>query len=158
MTDASTSAPPPAHSFRPQSAEALWRQISTPHPTVGKARHLGEALVQSGVITARQLADALQTQVEERKLGVYRQLGRQLLDKGVLSEAQLRQAIAGWLGNRVIDARHYRFDAEALALVPRAVAEAESVLPLLKQSVIKPTRPDLGKGTQMGQRLSAVPV
>ncbi len=34
-------------------------------------------------------------------------------------------------------------------------AALQRVLPLLKQSVIKPTRPDLGKGTQMGQRLSA---
>ena len=86
----------------------------------------------SAVMGPAQLADALQNQVEERKLGVYRQLGRQLLDKGVLSDAQLRQVIAGWLGNRVIDARHYRFDPDALATVPRAVAEAESVLPLLK--------------------------
>ncbi len=117
---------------QPHSPEELWRLLQNPQSSAHGALHLGEALVQSGVITARQLVDALQTQVEERKLGVYRQLGRQLLDKGVLTEAQLRQAIAGWLGNRVIDARHYRFDPEALATVPRAVAEAESVLPLLK--------------------------
>ena len=63
-------------------------------------------------------------------------VGQWRRDEGVaLAQAsveQLRQAIAGWLGNRVIDARHFRFDPEALATVPRAVAEAESVLPLLK--------------------------
>ncbi len=117
---------------QPHSPEELWRLLQHPQSSAHGAQHLGDALVQSGVITVRQLAEALQTQVEERKLGVYRQLGRQLLDKGVLNEAQLRQAIAGWLGNRVIDARHYRFDPEALAMVPRAVAEAESVLPLLR--------------------------
>ena len=79
---------------QPHSPEELWRLLQNPQSSAHGALHLGEALVQSGVITARQLVDALQTQVEERKLGVYRQLGRQLLDKGVLSEAQLRQAIA----------------------------------------------------------------
>ena len=83
---------------QPHSSEELWRLLQNPQSSAHGALHLGEALVQSGVITERQLVDALQTQVEERKLGVYRQLGRQLLDKGVLTEAQLRQAIAGWLG------------------------------------------------------------
>ncbi len=117
---------------QPHSPEELWHLLQNPQSSAHGAQHLGDALVQSGVISPAQLADALQNQVEERKLGVYRQLGRQLLDKGVLSDAQLRQVIAGWLGNRVIDARHYRFDPDALATVPRAVAEAESVLPLLK--------------------------
>jgi type II secretory ATPase GspE/PulE/Tfp pilus assembly ATPase PilB-like protein len=117
---------------QPHDPDELWRLLQHPQSNAHGAQHLGDALVQSGVITPRQLSETLQGQVEERKLGVYRQLGRQLLDKGVLSEAQLRQVIAGWLGNRVVDARHYRFDPEALALVPRAVAEAESVLPLLR--------------------------
>ena len=130
--EASTSAPSVHGVPQPHSPEDLWRLLQNPQSSAHGAQHLGDALVQSGVISARQLAEALQTQVEERKLGVYRQLGRQLLDKGVLNEAQLRQAIAGWLGNRVVDARHYRFDPEALAMVPRNVAEAESVLPLLR--------------------------
>ena len=75
MTDASTSAPPPAHSFRPQSADALWRQISTPHPTVGKARHLGEALVHAGLLSTPDLAEGLQAQQEERGNGVQRPIG-----------------------------------------------------------------------------------
>jgi type II secretory ATPase GspE/PulE/Tfp pilus assembly ATPase PilB-like protein len=120
-----------AASPTPKTPEDLWHLLQNPQSSAHGARHLGEALVQSGVITPDQLRLALQTQVEERKLGVYRQLGRQLVDKGVLSESQLRHVIAGWLGNRVIDARLYHFDQEALALVPRYVAEREAVLPML---------------------------
>ncbi len=131
MNPLDPSGQPLAASPTPKTPEELWHLLQNPQSSAHGARHLGEALVQSGVITPDQLRLALQTQVEERKLGVYRQLGRQLVDKGVLSESQLRHVIAGWLGNRVIDARLYHFDPEALALVPRYVAEREAVLPML---------------------------
>ena len=102
MTDASTSVPPPAHSFRPQSAEALWRQISTPHPTVGKARHLGEALVHAGLLSTPDLAQGLQAQQEERGNSVQRPIGQILVDRGALTQDQLRNVIATWLGEYTV--------------------------------------------------------
>ena len=131
MTDASTSAPPPAHSFRPQSAEALWRQISTPHPTVGKARHLGEALVHAGLLSTPDLAEGLQAQQEERGNGVQRPIGQILVDRGALTQDQLRSVIATWLGEYTVHPGDITPEASALALIPRAVAERESVLPLI---------------------------
>ena len=131
MTDASTSAPPPAHSFRPQSAEALWRQISTPHPTVGKARHLGEALVHAGLLSTPDLAQGLQAQQEERGNGVQRPIGQILVDRGALTRDQLRSVIATWLGEYTVHPGDITPEASALALIPRAVAERESVLPLI---------------------------
>ncbi len=131
LPDSVTPANPPAFP-QPQTPEALWTLLQNPESSAHGARHLGEALVLSGVLTERDLEAALATQVEERKLGIYRQLGRQLVDKGMLSESQLRHVIAGWLGNRVIDATQFKFDAEALAMVPRSVAEREAVLPLLQ--------------------------
>jgi len=131
MTDASTSAPPPAHSFRPQSAEALWRQISTPHPTVGKARHLGEALVHAGLLSTPDLAEGLQAQQEERGNGVQRPIGQILVDRGALTQDQLRSVIATWLGEYTVHPGDITPEAPALALIPRAVAERESVLPLI---------------------------
>ena len=131
MTDASTSAPPSAHSFRPQSAEALWRQISTPHPTVGKARHLGEAVVHAGLLSTPDLAEGLQAQQEERGNGVQRPIGQILPDRGALTQDQLRSVIATWLGEYTVHPGDITPEASALALIPRAVAERESVLPLI---------------------------
>jgi len=118
---------------QPRTAEELWALLQIPQSRAHGARHLGEALVHSGVISEAQLRESLRTQVEERKMGVYRQLGQQLVDKGVLSEPQLRQVIAGWLGNRALDPRHYAFDRVAVALVPQEVAQREAVLPLLQR-------------------------
>ena len=35
----------PSTFFEPRDAESLWKRVTIPHPLVGKARHLGEALV-----------------------------------------------------------------------------------------------------------------
>ncbi len=118
------------HYPQPRSAKELWALLQIPHSSAQGARHLGEALVQSGVVTQEQLQSALQAQFEERKYGIDRQLGQQMVDKGWLTEAQLRHVIAGWLGNRVVDPTHYPFDPAVVALVPHAVAEREAVLPL----------------------------
>ena len=132
MTDASSlSASPPAHSFRPQSAEALWQQISTPHPTVGKARHLGEALVHAGMLTTPALSEGLQVQQKERDKGVQRPIGQILVDRGALTQDQLRSVIATWLGEYTVHPGDIAPETSALALIPRAVAERESVLPLI---------------------------
>ena len=37
--------------IQPPSTDALWMLLSTPHPAIGKARHLGEALLHAGLIT-----------------------------------------------------------------------------------------------------------
>jgi hypothetical protein len=63
-------------------------------------------------------------------------LGQILVRNGVLSENQLRAAIAAWLGDPVIDPRLLAPDPAALALVPRHVAERESVLPLLLENEV----------------------
>jgi len=131
MTVATSPSPAPIYP-QPRSPQELWTLLQNPQSSAHGARHLGEALVHSGVVSAEQLHKALLTQQEERKLGIYRQLGQQMVDKGVLTEPQLRQVIAGWLGNRVLDPSHYAFDTEALAMVSHAVAEREAVLPLLQ--------------------------
>ena len=135
MTDAATSAPAPApapaHSFRPQSADALWKQLSTPHPTVGKARHLGEAMVHAGLLSVPALADGLQAQKRERTDGVQRPIGQILVDRGALTQDQLRSVIATWLGEYTVHPGDITPEESALALIPRAVAERESVLPLI---------------------------
>ena len=122
---------PPAHSFRPSSAEALWKQLSTPHPTVGKARHLGEALVHAGLVSGDALAQGLRDQQAEHANGQHRLIGQILVERGDLSQDQLRQVIATWLGEYTVHPGDIAPEPAAVALVPRTVAERESVLPLL---------------------------
>ncbi|WP_422844889.1 GspE/PulE family protein [Acidovorax sp. M2(2025)] len=132
MSDAAAfSSPPPTHSFRPPNAESLWQQLSTPHPTVGKARHLGEALVQAGLLSASALEQGLTAQQQERNHGLHRQIGQILVDSGMLTQEQLRQVIATWLGEYTVHPGDIAPEPTALALVPLAVAERESVLPLM---------------------------
>ena len=121
----------PATFFEPQDADSLWKLVSTPHPLVGKARHLGEALVNADMVAVDAVIAGLQAQQEERKRGVQRLIGQILVDQGQLSQDQLREVIASWLGDYVVHPGHLQPDALALALVPRNVAERESVLPLL---------------------------
>lgn len=65
--------------IQPQSTDALWMLLSTPHPAIGKARHLGEALLHAGLITPAALAGSLQTQQEERDKGNARPIGQILV-------------------------------------------------------------------------------
>ena len=128
---ASPDAPAPGAHFEPASNEALWQLLSAPHPLTGSAKHLGEALVNAGIVQAGAVSDALKLQHHERDRGLRRLLGQILVGLGSVTQDQLRQVIATWLGDYVVHPRMLRPDAAALALVPRQIAERESVLPLL---------------------------
>ncbi len=120
----------PAPPLQPRTAAELWELLDRPQSRPLTARHVGEALVQMGLLTEQQLREVLVTQHEQRRQGVDRQLGDWLIERGLVSETQLHQAIATWLGNRTVDPIHYAFDREAVALVPQALAQRESVVPL----------------------------
>ena len=120
----------PVAALQPRTPADLLEWLQHPETRALSARHVGEALVAAGLIDERQLREALLAQLEDRKLGLHRPLGEQLVEAGALTESQLRQAIAAWLGNRVVDPTHFHFDPQAVALVPQAVAQRESVVPL----------------------------
>ena len=124
----------PAQCFQPDSLNALWDLVTTPHPVVGKAHHLGEALLHAEVVTPMQLAHALQMQQAERERGHELPLGQWLIHQGVLTDEQLRQVIASWLGEYMVHPGKLTPDPIALALVPRSLAERESILPLLARN------------------------
>ncbi|RCX10974.1 GspE/PulE family protein [Extensimonas vulgaris] len=124
-------ADPSMRSFTPPHPEALWKLVTTPHPLVGRANHLGEALLHAGLITPPVLADALQIQQLERQTGKDPHLGQILVSHGHVTPEQLQRVIDSWLGEYVVDPGKLAPDPAALALVPRTVAERESVLPLL---------------------------
>ena len=125
-TGSDTQQPPSTH-FEPQNNDALWQLVNSPHPVVGSAKHLGEALVNAGMVLSTTIDDALQLQRHERERGVRRQLGQILVELGSVTQDQLRQVIATWLGDYVVNPGMLHPDAAALALVPRLLAERESV-------------------------------
>jgi type II secretory ATPase GspE/PulE/Tfp pilus assembly ATPase PilB-like protein len=98
---------------------------------MGKARHLGEALMQAGIISEHTLQEGLQAQKAEQGIGIRRPVGQILVDRGDVTPDQLRHVIGSWLGEYMVNPGHLTPDAVSLALVPRAMAERESVLPLL---------------------------
>jgi len=130
---AATPVHPPVESahFEPIDNDALWQLVSSPHPVVGSAKHLGEALVNAGMVRPAELAEALRLQRQERERGEHQLTGQLLVKRGALSQDQLRQVIAAWLGDYVVHPGQLEPEAAALALVPRQIAERESVLPLL---------------------------
>ena len=105
--------------FTPPHAEALWKLVTVPHPVIGKAQHLGEALVHAGLISAPVLADALQIQQLERQTGKDPHLGQILVNHGHVTPEQLQRVIDSWLGEYVVDPGKLTPDPAALALVPR---------------------------------------
>lgn len=123
-----SSHPPDEAPARPRSPEDLWKLLQASRAEVESAPRLGEALRLSGLIDRETLEHALD---EQRRPGLHRLLGRILVDQGALSELQLRLVLAQWLGVRVIDPREFTPEPAALSLVSRALAERESVLPLM---------------------------
>lgn len=117
--------------FTPHHADELWALATNPHPTLGQARHLGEALIQAQVLDASTLAESLKLQQTEREQGHERPIGQILVEYGHVSATQLQKVIASWLGTHLVDPSQIHPDPVALALVPRNVAEREAVLPLL---------------------------
>ena len=122
---------PAPHTFRPASADDLWKQLSTPRVRASGVRHLGEALVHAGLLSVDALKQGLQVQQYERKTGRHRPIGQILVDRGTLTQVQLRSVISAWLGEYAVHPGDITPEPQALALIPRSVAERESVLPLL---------------------------
>lgn len=94
---------PPSTCLHPKDADSLWRLVNAPHPLVGNAHHLGEALVQAGLVTPAALLRSLQIQQQERECGQHRPVGQILVAQGDLTQERLRQVIGSWLGGYMVD-------------------------------------------------------
>ena len=74
---------------------------------------LGELLVRAGLITARQLDEAL---AEQRRVG--KRLGSVLVELGLVSETQVTQILSQQLSVPWVSLHHIDFSRELLDLVP----------------------------------------
>jgi hypothetical protein len=74
----------------PGSLDGLWDHLHDTHTSARRAPHLGEALVQRGLITPETLARALRAQAHARP---HRLLGQLLVDAGALPP---QRSISRW--------------------------------------------------------------
>lgn len=86
-----------------------------------------DTLVSTGLVTAEQAANAVQTASSD---GVT--VGHVLADRGLVASSDLGQALEDELGVPRVDLSSYAPDDSALALVPADVARARRVLPLFE--------------------------
>ncbi|WP_395701083.1 GspE/PulE family protein [Aquabacterium sp.] len=111
----------------PASLQELQQALSRPEGP--RARHLGEALIERGIIDPAILQAAL---ARQRQLTPHRLLGQLLVDGGTITPLQLNGALASWMGVPLVDPRRLVPEPEALARLPRALAEREQVLALMQ--------------------------
>lgn len=93
-------------------------------------KRIGELLVEAGVLSQQQLEQALFAQ---RKDG--RRLGQLLIELGLVGETKLTQTLSRQLSVPWVSLYHVDFSRSLLNLVPRAVAEKYSLVPIFVRRV-----------------------
>ncbi len=88
-------------------------------------RQLGQILVDEGLITAEQLAEAHEIQ---RTLG--KSLGRVLIDKAYVGESDLVRALAQQIGMDFVDLAERELDPNAVTTISDAIAKRYNVIPI----------------------------
>jgi type IV pilus assembly protein PilB len=90
--------------------------------------HLGEALIEEGVITKDQLETALEAQRQFKTSPHH--LGQILVESGLVTPEQLTVALAHKLAIPFISIAEFKIDPHAITLVPPEIAQHYKVLPL----------------------------
>ncbi len=88
-------------------------------------KRIGDILVETGVVTPQQLAEALAQQRRTRE-----RLGRILVDQGAATEKQIAQALAAQLDLPLVNLASARADPNAIKLIPEVLARKRRVLAL----------------------------
>jgi len=119
---------PPAPALAPLGGdpEALW--LALQQVPEHRAAHLGEALVESGLLRRQQLQDALRHQATQSP---HVAIGELLVQLGCLTTAQLRSVLAHWMGVPTVDLTSFVPEPEALACLSSLMAIREGALPLM---------------------------
>lgn len=100
---------------------------------MGSARlRLGELLVNARLITAEQLAEALEAQK-----GSGTKIGTLLVQRGLINETELTQILSHQLSVPWVSLLHVEFSRQLLNLVPRELAEQHCMVPIYVRHVRK---------------------
>ncbi|MEJ8838617.1 GspE/PulE family protein [Ramlibacter sp. AN1133] len=106
---------------REEVEEALARRKLT-------RKHLGDVLVQEGVITPQQRDDALERQKKDES----RQLHELLVEMGAVSREVIRQVMVSQLGVPAVNLTRFPFDANALKAIKPELARKHLAMPLFR--------------------------
>jgi len=88
-------------------------------------RHIGQILIDQGILTEDQLRIALHEQTKQHV-----PVGRLLVQLGFVSEATLRDALSEKLGLQSVDLAHIIVDPTALKMLPRDMARRYRIFPV----------------------------
>lgn len=89
---------------------------------------LGEILVEAGVVSKKQIKDALITQSHYDEM----RIGEALIKNGVVSSEQVLMALCARFGLPFVKLRQFDVEPEALKLIPSHVARRYKVMPLIE--------------------------
>jgi type IV pilus assembly protein PilB len=92
---------------------------------MSQTKELGDVLVEEGLITSEQLANAVE---EQHRVG--RSLGRVLIDLGLIKEPDLVAALARQIGLEFVDLGEHQIDPSAASLISEQVARRYRALPI----------------------------
>ncbi|WP_176717348.1 GspE/PulE family protein [Vulcanibacillus modesticaldus] len=90
-------------------------------------KRIGDILVETGLITKKQLEDALETQKQTKK-----RLGDILISKGIISEQQLIEVLEFQLGIPHVNLYKYKIDRSIVQIIPEQLALRYQVIPIKK--------------------------
>jgi type IV pilus assembly protein PilB len=98
--------------------------------SLGVRRHLGEVLIEQGVITEEQLDGALKEQKLLATQGRRVRLGRTLIERGHVTDRQIAEALAHAMSLRMVDVSASAVRPEVGRMLPRNLAERHLVVPI----------------------------
>jgi hypothetical protein len=90
-------------------------------------KQLGELLVERGLISAKQLEQALETQKDKGGL-----IGQVLVDLGYVTEEAIAQAITAQYGFPYLPLENYEIDLDVVKIIPKNVAKQYCLIPVDK--------------------------
>lgn len=124
--------PAPAKNVKPAPKRVAGRTDAMESLRGGATKKLGQVMVDLGFIDEDQLWDILQ---ESRETGQL--FGQVAVARGLITEDQLLQALAEQYGLKLVNLNEVKPQAEALALVPEAMASVYKIVPLsVKDNVL----------------------
>ncbi len=92
---------------------------------MAERKFLGEMLIEAGLLTEKQLEEALKEQVKTGRF-----LGRILVEKGLVDEKELKRVLSLQAGIEMIDLKNTVIDKNAVNVFPSALAKTYNVLPV----------------------------
>lgn len=108
-----------------------WPQNALERATVKTKKRLGEILVEGGLLTKKQLKQALPYQ---KKSGL--KLGQFLVREGIVSEFQIVEMISNQLNLKKYSADKYNIDIDLANVIPADIAFRYQVAPLHKSGLL----------------------